>query len=153
MADVEVSIAGGLREVLKDMGDGTHARTVTIIGLDTPVEITGTANVDVWGATDDALEADPNAADATINSLERGQLAAQTAIKTAVEALADTIGSASTSDVLQTVILRPNNGNAVDPATYDQMAELIQLIGSAGDSPGANTVIGQLKQIAANTAP
>jgi hypothetical protein len=39
-----------------------------------------------------------------------------------------------------------------DGVTYD-LSTLIALIGSADDEAGANTVIGQLKQIATNTTP
>lgn len=39
------------------------------------------------------------------------------------------------------------------PATAANQATLIAAIGAAGDAIGANTVIGQLKQIALNTTP
>jgi hypothetical protein len=94
MADVNFpSHVAGVTEKFVDQGDGTHARGVTIVGLETPVEITGDANVDtsaleaLVGGLDDLPEADPEAASATMLALLRGILAelkAQTALLTTI---------------------------------------------------------------------
>lgn len=64
-----------LLETYVDQGDGTHARGITIVGLDTPVELTGDVMVDTLGDLDDAKELDPDAASATLPALTRGVLA------------------------------------------------------------------------------
>jgi hypothetical protein len=45
------------------------------------------------------------------------------------------------------------DGDAVVPMSEATGAALLAAIGSGADAAGANTVIGQLKQIAINTAP
>lgn len=133
----------GIVEKFVDQGDGTHALGVTIVGLDTPVELTGDVGVGVLGATDDAAQTDPNAADATIASLTRGMLAL----------LASVVGSASLTDALKVVLLNENSGQEINPATEGTLDSIRASIGAASDNAGDPTVIGLLKQIAANTAP
>ncbi len=95
MADLTYPVAAGALKKLVDQGDGTHAEGVTIVGLDTPVEITGDANIDTTalealvGPLDATPEADPEAASATVLALLRGILAemqAQTALLTTIAA-------------------------------------------------------------------
>ena len=100
----------------KDLGDGTHAPGVAIMGLDGDVTLTGNLMADTLGALDNAKVVNPDAASATIPALLRGILKQQVDILTAVQAL--------------------------------QAA-----VGAAADAAGDDTVIGQLKQIADNTAP
>lgn len=75
MADVpSPSRQAGVTEKYVDMEDGTHALGVTIVGLETPVELTGDVVLDTFGALDDAAVTDPDAASATIPALLRGIL-------------------------------------------------------------------------------
>jgi hypothetical protein len=88
MADVNFPAhVAGVTEKFVDLGDGTHARGVTIVGLETPVELTGDVVVNTLGALDDSKVTDPDAASATIPALLRGMLAemkAQTALLTTI---------------------------------------------------------------------
>ncbi|MCF8533039.1 MAG: hypothetical protein K9G48_08555 [Reyranella sp.] len=95
MADVLFPVAGGVVKRLVDQGDGTHAEGVTIVGLESPVQITGDAVVDtsaleaLVGAVDVSKETDPDAENASTNALLRGILAelqAQTALLTTIAA-------------------------------------------------------------------
>lgn len=88
MADkIFESHVAGISEKFVDQEDGTHARGVTIVGLDTPVELTGEVSVASWGDVDDAKVTNPDAASATVPALLRGLLAeakAQTALLTTI---------------------------------------------------------------------
>lgn len=93
MVDLTFGAAGGVLRKLVDQNDGTYAEGVTIVGLATPVEITGDANIDTTalealvGALDDSAETDPDAASATMLALLRGiltELQSQTALLTTI---------------------------------------------------------------------
>lgn len=93
MADVTFPVLGGTLKRLVDQGDGTHAEGVTIVGLATPVQITGDAVVNTTalealvGPLNAAKKTDPDAASASTNALLRGILAelqAQTALLTTI---------------------------------------------------------------------
>lgn len=94
MADVEFPAhVAGVTEKFVDLGDGTHARGVALVGAESPVEITGDAVVDtsaleaLVGPLDASPEDDPEAASATVTALLRGILAelkAQTVLLTTI---------------------------------------------------------------------
>ncbi len=93
MADVTFAAAGGTLKRLVDQGDGTHAEGVTIVGLATPVVITGDAVVDtsaleaLIGPLNATKATNPNAASATTNALLRGilnELQAHTVLLTTI---------------------------------------------------------------------
>ncbi|MBX3490900.1 hypothetical protein [Parvibaculum sp.] len=88
MADVEFPAhVAGVTEKFVDMGDGTHARAVAVVGVDGDVILSGDVVVDTLGALDDSAEDNPDAASATIPALLRGILAemkAQTALLTTI---------------------------------------------------------------------
>ncbi len=93
MADINFPAAGGAIKRLVDQGDGTHAEAVTLVGLATPVEITGDAVVDtsaleaLVGPLNASAVTNPAAASATLLGLLRGLLAeskAQTVLLTTI---------------------------------------------------------------------
>lgn len=93
MADILFAVAGGAIKRLIDQGDGTWAEGVTIVGLDTPVQITGDAVVDtaaleaLFGPLNAAKVTDPDAASATLLALLRGileEMQAHTALLTTI---------------------------------------------------------------------
>lgn len=54
----------------------TNPQPVRVLGVDTPITLTGDVIVDTLGALDDTKEIDPEAATATIPALLRGILKA-----------------------------------------------------------------------------
>lgn len=70
-----MSSINGIQAVIPVGADGDLATlNVNVTNVSTPVELTGDVMVDTFGALDDAAEADPDAASATIPALLRGSL-------------------------------------------------------------------------------
>lgn len=162
--EAETAGRGSVLTKMVDIGDDVYAPGVTIVGLDTPVELTGSVSVDTWGALDDAKETDPDAASATIPALVRGLLNTELLY---AERLADSISTSSPSAALKVVLLDDNANHVIggvnESATTDPtdsfatvtslLRGILAALGAAGDAADDPTVIGQLKQIVINTTP
>jgi hypothetical protein len=144
-----------IMRLYKDLGSEVFAPAVAIAGLDGDVTLTGDVVVDTLGALNNAKVVNPDAASATIPALLRGALAQQLAIL----ALAATLGAVNNASETD-----PDAASATIPSllrgVLEQQASILTAlsglsvaIGAAADAVGANTVIGQLKQIAENTTP
>ncbi len=112
----EASVAGRgqVLKLLKDLGEGIYVDAVTVVGLDTPVELTGDVVVDTLGALDDSKELDPDAGSATLPALARGQLSDLNDIVTATQAVASTVSNIAKAWSVQVAVCA--NGTVMNPA-------------------------------------
>lgn len=107
---------------------------VEVTNVDGDVTLTGDLSVDVWGATDDAAENNPDAADATINSLLRGILEAFGSEYETVAAsqTAQTLGATGgTGDTLKGLLVVPATTSPGNVIILDNAISITVFAGGA----------------------